>query len=91
MNKGFIMKLYTDKLQNYFEIEDYYGLLRKYKLLYENEGLTAEEPERKIYGLIVELRTARQGQHFKTINVFFEIEEEIIDKILDREIQDLPF
>lgn len=85
------MKIYTDKLENYFEIEDYYGLLRKYKLLYENEGLSAEEPERKIYELIDELRTAAQGHHFKTIAEFFEKEEEEINKILGREVQDLPF
>jgi len=84
-------KDYTKNLKNYFEIEDYYGLLRKYKLLYENEGLTAEEPERKIYELIETLRAAAQGQHFKTINEFFEKEDEVIDKILDREVQDLPF
>lgn len=85
------MKIYTDKLENYFEIEDYYGLLRKYKLLYEEEGLTAEEPERKIYELILELRSAKQGHHFKTIAAFFEQEEEKLDKILGRETEDLPF
>lgn len=85
------MKIYTDKLENYFEIEDYYGLLRKYKLLYENEGLSAEEPERKIYELIVELRTAAQGHHFRTINDFFEKEQTMIDKQLNRKTEDLPF
>ena len=85
------MKQYEDNLENYFEIDDYFGLLRKYNLLYKNEGLKAEEPERKIFELIVELRTVPQGQHFRTIQDFWENEEEVIDKKLGRKKEDLPF
>lgn len=85
------MKDYNKKLKNYFEIEDYYGLLRKYKLLYENEHLIPKKSEKKIYGLIKQLRTAKQGHHFRTIAEFFEKEEEKIDKILGREAEELPF
>jgi len=84
------MKQFEDKLENYFEIEDYFGMLRKYNLKFESEELEPENSEETIYNLIVKLRTVERGKHFRTIQEFFEDVDNQIDEKLDRKVE-LPF
>jgi hypothetical protein len=78
---------------NVFEMDDYYGILSKYKRMYwQNNLKPPADNEQRVYDLIIKLREVPTGKHFSTVEDFYAEAREDIDKQLGRETETVkPF